>query len=89
MLVDLRAELADLHKILADPHAHHHEEDAARIADRIVQLEWQILSLPAETLSDAAVKLQILRMEMDDNMTPVQQRALDDAARVVSAKCFN
>ena len=89
MLVDLCAQLADLNKVLADTHVQDREEEAMKIADRIVQLEQKILTVPGKTLSDAAVKLQILKMEMQDQMTPVQQGALDDAARIIASESLN
>ena len=89
MLLNLCVQIADLHESLTHTLAQGRECDAREIADQIVQLEMQVLSLPASTLNDAAVKLQILKFDLDDHMTDSQRQAFEDAASVVSAKSAN
>lgn len=89
MLIDLCYRLADLHRNLLSVLAQHREDEAMDIADKIVDLEGQILSIPGETLSDAAVKLQLLKTELEEQFTVKQRQAFEDATRIVCRNSLN
>lgn len=84
MLTDLYAQLTHLHgdlqKLLA---ASSRKEEAAHLFARIAAIERKIVNLPPETIDDAIIKLQMLRMEAGGDLPDWQRQMLGQVVSVL------
>lgn len=86
MIVELFGELQNLLSELSVRQQDLPEEEAAALCDRIVEIEGRIASLPATTVEEALVKLQMLKADLEDNMGEDQAQSMDEVIDVLRSE---
>jgi len=85
MLKEFQAELVTLYLDLQKIAAGSRELEASTLLDRILELEDKISDSPACTLTDAAIKLHLLKIDLSHDLAPRQRRMLNDALSVLDS----
>ncbi|TVR81996.1 MAG: hypothetical protein EA405_07545 [Rhodospirillales bacterium] len=84
MLTDLYAQLTRLHedlqKLSAGPCG---DDEAAQLFARIAAIERKLVTFPPETIDDAIIKLQMLRMEAGGDLPDWQRQMLGQVVSVL------
>ena len=84
MLTDLYAQLTRLHGDLQKLSAARcRDEEAAQLFARIAAIERRIVAVPPETIDDAIIKLQMLRMEAGGDLPESQRQMLGQVVSVL------